>query len=219
MIFFNKKAQEKEKQNETSVIEDKTLILLLDNPKAGIISYLSQLGIEVKSLHTDVETLNMSLLSYTTEDKCRVVVVDSGTGKFTSKEAEYNLYGLIDLLNPSIFSLTVLSTNKSFFKFVKNTVNNINTSSETALNVDYVPYETIKTLVDTLKSYPERYMEKGAEDTVIAEPLKYKGKFIGYYDRLPLSFSDFSTLKDITLQDTSDTRDIQNSIRAFKVVI
>lgn len=219
MIFFNKKAQEKEKQNETSVIENKTLILLLDNPKAGIISYLSQLGIEVKSLHTDVETLNMSLLSYTTEDKCRVVVVDSGTGKFTSKEAEYNLYGLIDLLNPSIFSLTVLSTNKSFFKFVKNTVNNINTSSETALNVDYVPYETIKTLVDTLKSYPERYMEKGAEDTVIAEPLKYKGKFIGYYDRLPLSFSDFSTLKDITLQDTSDTRDIQNSIRAFKVVI
>lgn len=219
MIFFNKKAQEKEKQSETSVIEDKTLILLLDNPKAGIISYLSQLGIEVKSLHTDVETLNMSLLSYTTEDKCRVVVVDSGTGKFTSKEAEYNLYGLIDLLNPSIFSLTVLSTNKSFFKFVKNTVNNINTSSETALNVDYVPYETIKTLVDTLKSYPERYMEKGAEDTVIAEPLKYKGKFIGYYDRLPLSFSDFSTLKDITLQDTSDTRDIQNSIRAFKVVI
>jgi len=219
MIFFNKKAQEKEKQNETSVIEDKTLILLLDNPKAGIISYLSQLGIEVKSLHTDVETLNMSLLSYTTEDKCRVVVVDSGTGKFTSKEAEYNLYGLIDLLNPSIFSLTVLFTNKSFFKFVKNTVNNINTSSETALNVDYVPYETIKTLVDTLKSYPERYMEKGAEDTVIAEPLKYKGKFIGYYDRLPLSFSDFSTLKDITLQDTSDTRDIQNSIRAFKVVI
>lgn len=219
MIFFNRKAQEKEKQNETSVIEDKTLILLLDNPKAGIISYLSQLGIEVKSLHTDVETLNMSLLSYTTEDKCRVVVVDSGTGKFTSKEAEYNLYGLIDLLNPSIFSLTVLSTNKSFFKFVKNTVNNINTSSETALNVDYVPYETIKTLVDTLKSYPERYMEKGAEDTVIAEPLKYKGKFIGYYDRLPLSFSDFSTLKDITLQDTSDTRDIQNSIRAFKVVI
>lgn len=219
MIFFNKKAQEKEKQNETSVIEDKTLILLLDNPKAGIISYLSQLDIEVKSLHTDVETLNMSLLSYTTEDKCRVVVVDSGTGKFTSKEAEYNLYGLIDLLNPSIFSLTVLSTNKSFFKFVKNTVNNINTSSETALNVDYVQYETIKTLVDTLKSYPERYMEKGAEDTVIAEPLKYKGKFIGYYDRLPLSFSDFSTLKDITLQDTSDTRDIQNSIRAFKVVI
>lgn len=219
MIFFNKKAQEKEKQNETSVIEDKTLILLLDNPKAGIISYLSQLGIEVKSLHTDVETLNMSLLSYTTEDKCRVVVVDSGTGKFTSKEAEYNLYGLIDLLNPSIFSLTVLYTNKSFFKFVKNTVNNINTSSETALNVDYVQYETIKTLVDTLKSYPERYMEKGAEDTVIAEPLKYKGKFIGYYDRLPLSFSDFSTLKDITLQDTSDTRDIQNSIRAFKVVI
>ena len=219
MIFFNKKAQEKEKQNETSVIEDKTLIILLDNPKAGIISYLSQLGIEVKSLHTDVETLNMSLLSYTTEGKCRVVVVDSGTGKFTSKEAEYNLYGLIDLLNPSIFSLTVLSTNKSFFKFVKNTVNNINTSSETALNVDYVPYETIKTLVDTLKSYPERYMEKGAEDTVIAEPLKYKGKFIGYYDRLPLSFSDFSTLKDITLQDTSDTRDIQNSIRAFKVVI
>ena len=219
MIFFNKKAQEKEKQNETSVIEDKTLILLLDNPKAGIISYLSQLGIEVKSLHTDVETLNMSLLSYTTEDKCRVVVVDSGTGKFTSKEAEYNLYCLIDLLNPSIFSLTVLSTNKSFFKFVKNTVNNINTSSETALNVDYVQYETIKTLVDTLKSYPERYMEKGAEDTVIAEPLKYKGKFIGYYDRLPLSFSDFSTLKDITLQDTSDTRDIQNSIRAFKVVI
>lgn len=219
MIFFNKKAQEKEKQNETSVIEDKTLILLLDNPKAGIISYLSQLGIEVKSLHTDVETLNMSLLSYTTEDKCRVVVVDSGTGKFTSKEAEYNLYGLIDLLNPSIFSLTVFSTSKSFFKFVKNTVNNINTSSETALNVDYVPYETIKTLVDTLKSYPERYMEKGAEDTVIAEPLKYKGKFIGYYDRLPLSFSDFSTLKDITLQDTSDTRDIQNSIRAFKVVI
>lgn len=219
MIFFNKKAQEKEKQNETSVIEDKTLILLLDNPKAGIISYLSQLGIEVKSLHTDVETLNMSLLSYTTEDKCRVVVVDSGTGKFTSKEAEYNLYGLIDLLNPSIFSLTVFSTNKSFFKFVKNTVNSINTSSETALNVDYVQYETIKTLVDTLKSYPERYMEKGAEDTVIAEPLKYKGKFIGYYDRLPLSFSDFSTLKDITLQDTSDTRDIQNSIRAFKVVI
>ena len=219
MIFFNRKAQEKEKQNETSVIEDKTLILLLDNPKAGIISYLSQLGIEVKSLHTDVETLNMSLLSYTTEDKCRVVVVDSGTGKFTSKEAEYNLYGLIDLLNPSIFSLTVLSTNKSFFKFVKNTVNNINTSSETALNVDYVPYETIKTLVDTLKSYPERYMEKGAEDTIIAEPLKYKGKFIGYYDRLPLSFSDFSTLKDITLQETSDTRDIQNSIRAFKVVI
>ena len=219
MIFFNKKAQEKEKQNETSVIEDKTLILLLDNPKAGIISYLSQLGIEVKSLHTDVETLNMSLLSYTTEDKCRVVVVDSGTGKFTSKEAEYNLYGLIDLLNPSIFSLTVFSTSKSFFKFVKNTVNNINTSSETALNVDYVQYETIKTLVDTLKSYPERYMEKGAEDTVIAEPLKYKGKFIGYYDRLPLSFSDFSTLKDITLQDTSDTRDIQNSIRAFKVVI
>lgn len=218
MIFFNKKAQEKEKQNEI-VIEDKTLILLLDNPKAGIISYLSQLGIEVKSLHTDVETLNMSLLSYTTEDKCRVVVVDSGTGKFTSKEAEYNLYGLIDLLNPSIFSLTVLSTNKSFFKLVKNTVNNINTSSETALNVDYVQYETIKTLVDTLKSYPERYMEKGAEDTVIAEPLKYKGKFIGYYDRLPLSFSDFSTLKDITLQDTSDTRDIQNSIRAFKVVI
>lgn len=219
MIFFNKKAQEKEKQNETSVIENKTLILLLDNPKAGIISYLSQLGIEVKSLHTDVETLNMSLLSYTTEDKCRVVVVDSGTGKFTSKEAEYNLYGLIDLLNPSIFSLTVLSTNKSFFKFVKNTVNNINTSSETALNVDCVTYETIKTLVDTLKSYPERYMEKGAEDTVIAEPLKYKGKFIGYYDRFPLSFSDFSTLKDITLQDTSDTRDIQNSIRAFKVVI
>ena len=219
MIFFNKKAQEKEKQNENSVIEDKTLILLLDNPKAGIISYLSQLGIEVKSLHTDVETLNMSLLSYTTEDKCRVVVVDSGTGKFTSKEAEYNLYGLVDLLNPSIFSLTVLSTNKSFFKFVKNTVNSINTSSETVLNVDYVPYETIKTLVDTLKSYPERYMEKGAEDTVIAEPLKYKGKFIGYYDRLPLSFSDFSTLKDITLQDTSDTRDIQNSIRAFKVVI
>lgn len=219
MIFFNKKAQEKEIQNETSVIEDKTLILLLDNPKAGIISYLSQLGIDIKSLHTDVETLNMSLLSYTTEDKCRVVVVDSGTGKFTSKEAEYNLYGLIDLLNPSIFNLTVLSTNKSFFKFVKNTVNNINTSSETALNVDYVPYETIKTLVDTLKSYPERYIEKGAEDTVIAEPLKYKGKFIGYYDRLPLSFSDFSTLKDITLQDTSDTRDIQNSIRAFKVVI
>lgn len=219
MIFFNKKAQEEEKQNETFVIEDKTLILLLDNPKAGIISYLSQLGIEVKSLHTDVETLNMSLLSYTTEDKCRVVVVDSGTGKFTSKEAEYNLYGLIDLLNPSIFSLTVFSTSKSFFKFVKNTVNNINISSETALNVDYVPYETIKTLVDTLKSYPERYMEKGAEDTVIAEPLKYKGKFIGYYDRLPLSFSDFSTLKDITLQDTSDTRDIQNSIRAFKVVI
>ena len=87
MIFFNKKAQEKEKQNETSVIEDKILVLLLDNPKAGIISYLSQLGIEVKSLHTDVETLNMSLLSYTTEDKCRVVVVDSGTGKFTSKEA------------------------------------------------------------------------------------------------------------------------------------
>ena len=219
MIFFNKKAQEKEKQNETSVIEDKTLILLLDNPKAGIISYLSQIGIDVKSLHTDVETLNMSLLSYTTEDKCRVVVLDSGTGKFTSKEAEYNLYGLIDLLNPSIFSLTVLSTNKSFFKFVKNTVNNISTSSETALNVDYVQYETIKTLVDTLKSYPERYMEKGAEDTVIAEPLKCKGKFIGYYDRLPLSFSDFSTLKDITLQDTSDTRDIQNSIRAFKVVI
>lgn len=219
MLFFNKQAKDKEKQKEEVVIEDKTLILLLDNPKAGIVSYLSNLGIEVKSLHTDLETLNMSLLSYTTEDKCRVVIVDSGTGKFTSKEAEYSLYGLIDLLNPSIFSLTVFSTNKSFFKFVKNTVASINSSSEKALNVDYVEYETIKTIVDTLKAYPERYVEKGAEDTVIAEPLKYKGKFVGHYDRLPVSFSDFSTVNGITLQDTSDTGNIQNSIRAFKVVI
>lgn len=208
-LFGKKKAKE---PVEELPIVDKALLILTDNPKAGMVDYFKSFDIKIKGLYKSLDDLRTELILYSSDIPTRLVIVDSGVDKFNSTgNGDNNLYDILELASNKEFDITVLTSNKGLVKSIKNILKKLGKSTND--KADYCEYDSINSIIEKLSSYREHYIENGAVDIVLEEPLKFKGQEVDVKYQTGIKYNDFETLAGIS----DDT--LGNGLIAFKVKI
>ena len=193
-------------------IVDKALLILTDNPKAGMVDYFKSFDIKIKGLYKSLDDLRTELILYSSDIPTRLVIVDSGVDKFNSTgNGDNNLYDILELASNKEFDITVLTSNKGLLKSVKSILKKLGKAVND--KADYSEYDSINSIIEKLSSYREHYIENGAKDIVLEEPLKFKGQEVDVKYQTGIKYNDFETLAGIS----DDT--LGNGLTAFKVKI
>jgi len=208
-LFGKKKTKE---PVEELPIVDKALLILTDNPKAGMVDYFKSFDIKIKGLYKSLDDLRTELILYSSDIPTRLVIVDSGVDKFNSTgNGDNNLYDILELASNKEFDITVLTSNKGLVKSVKSILKKLGKAVND--KADYSEYDSINSIIEKLSSYREHYIENGATDIVLEEPLKFKGQEVDIKYQTGIKYNDFETLAGIS----DDT--LGNGLTAFKVKI
>ena len=208
-LFGKKKTKE---PVEELPIVDKALLILTDNPKAGIVDYFKSFDIKIKGLYKSLDDLRTELILYSSDIPTRLVIVDSGVDKFNSTgNGDNHLYDILELASNKEFDITVLTSNKGLVKSVKSILKKLGKAVND--KSDYSEYDSINSIIEKLSSYREHYIENGATDIVLEEPLKFKGQEVDVKYQTGIKYNDFETLSGIS----DDT--LGNGLTAFKVKI
>lgn len=199
---------------EEKPIEDKALVILIDNPKAGMVTYFNSLGIKIRALYKDLNELKMDLMF--SEIPTRVIIADSGIGKFKIDKDISSLSDLIEIIKNNKDSLSVITANKNLSKVISKIVKRIeknDKAEDDSLDIEYIRYDNISSILSVLEKYRERYIHEGATDIIYEEPLKFKGILSDFDMCSDLSFNDFEVIKGLADET------LGNSIQAYNVKI
>ena len=118
------------------------LIILYDTKKDGVLDYLKTKGICASSLCYNIEEAKIKLL--TEYGRSRLVVVETGTGNFTSAKSKAELLDLIGMCGDEKRKITVFCTK-------------LEKSKKKNKCADWVDYECTVELVKKLLTYNENY--------------------------------------------------------------
>lgn len=209
--IFKKKSN---KEVEEKPIEDKALVILIDNPKAGMVAYFNSIGIKIRALYSSIDELKIDLLFDNTST--RVVIADSGVGKFKEDKESNSLHDLLEIIKNNNSSLSVISYSDTISKNIRNIVKRMEKNSKQdndKIDVDYSTYSNIRDIIDTLSKYRENYVVDGAEDIIYIEPLKFKGIESEFDNSSDVSFNDFDVIRGLADNSNGD------SIKAYNVRI
>jgi len=167
------KKKQEEVQEEVAEPIDSSLILIMEEPKVGIVKYFKDMGCEISNIYynTEIEEAQYALMDIS-EYHRRIVIVESGAGIFTKDSNIGALVDIISLVNNISIDATVFYTNSTVINKVKK---DIKTSAKKldidVPEVDFVEYESMVGVFNKLQSYNEKYIVGGAKDTVLEDPL------------------------------------------------
>lgn len=133
-----KKSKKKSGNNETSYVEPVTqkqkvsLFVLTDKLTPHMMEFARDSGLAVSNIFTSVDGLKSLLM--TTFGVTRIVVVDSGTGRFVAPATRKDLIDAIGMADEDV-KFTVFYTSNLLKEDAKNTL------TDNSANVEWVPYK------------------------------------------------------------------------------
>lgn len=166
LFGFGKKKKNEEVEQAPPV--DCSLIILCEAVKNGIVQYFADNGIKIRNVLTSIEDTKIEVM--TVQGPCRLVIVESGTGKFITQEARRDICDLLGLSDDNTHA-TVFYTNSAIKTTIRNESKNMK-----LVDVDYVEYGSMLTVLDKLLEYNETYVYGGADDEKESIGLEYKGQ-------------------------------------------
>lgn len=176
------------------------LYLLVEVQKQGLIQYFHENGVEVYFISTTVDDIIDELLLE--ESKIRLVVIDSGRGRFDDKKELEAIEGLIEVVcdmgNVSMFS------NTNYFNSLKKRA--VSNNKERAEKIDVFKSSGAVDVLTHLQEYNEVYNEGGAEDVVPENVLEFQPTSMAISDK------DRKMLNSITRSVLDIDSSIYNSV-------
>lgn len=133
-----KKSKKKSGNNETSYVEPVaqkqkvSLFVLTDKLTPHMMEFARDSGLAVSNIFTSVDDLKSLLM--TTFGVTRIVVVDSGTGRFVAPATRKDLIDAIGMADEDV-KFTVFYTSNLLKEDAKNTL------TDSSANVEWVPYK------------------------------------------------------------------------------
>lgn len=128
---------------------DMVLYVIIDKAEYGILNYFRESGLKVSSVFNDIKSAKSAVLMQS--EPTRIVVIDTGTGKFTTTTMRSEL---IDMLGISD------EQNKTTV-FYSDSVIKIDTSralGKSSKTIDWIPFKSTTVSVATILQYRENYV-------------------------------------------------------------
>lgn len=173
--FGRKKVKEQDQEREEllEVNDDVVLLMLVEKELPDMRMFFHDKGFDISELYTDIEEAKIGMLMQS--GICRLIVVESGRGKFTTtsmREEVKDLLGMCDGMNKRV---TVFYTD-SLLK-------TDNTSKLKRSKVNWEQYKGTQYIIDTLGTYKEKYEQVPlrrlkTELETAEEALTFKGKIV-----------------------------------------
>lgn len=175
-LFGRKKEKEIEETQESAI--DSTLSLLLEVPKNGIVQYFNNMGIQIEDIFYNIEEAQFGIMGVSDVHK-RLVIVESGAGMFGKKENRLALEDILGMVDNKSLDATLFFTDTGMKNQIrKNIKEKCKENGIQEPDVDYIEYESMSTVYDTLEGYNENYNVGGAKDLELKNPLDYVAKKI-----------------------------------------
>lgn len=130
--------------------KDVKLYIVTDRPKHGLINYFMECGINVSNVFTSIVDARNEILMQLS-DHTRIVILDTGTGKFTSTKMRQELIDLIGICDVTN-KVTVFYTD-SVLK-----VDTLKVLKDSAVGIDWFEYKNTLSVILQLLSYNENYV-------------------------------------------------------------
>ena len=188
------------KKEEPIQFEDKSLYILIEAPKSGIVSYLEANGVHVKAVLTDIGATVLALIK--DRNPLRLVIVDLGLGTWKNLDSINNIVGLVSQCSDTNRDATVFTKNGKLSKELR----------DTGAEVDIREYKGISDIIRALMEYPENYITPGAID-FDGEPLdslqNYKYKRKDLENKVKDNMGEAPTFTDVTVVNMQDGESLE----------
>lgn len=184
-----------------------SLIILCEEIKTGVVDYFADNGIYIKSMFTSISDTTFEVMK--AEGNCRIVIIESGTGKFITQDARHELCDLLGVGSSSA-KASVFYSNSVLKNTLRSEAKNIK-----FIDVDYTPYTSILTVLNKLSEYNEVYHDKGNidSDDVQNVDFDYIGKNVDVAEN---NFrEDFQDEGLLGVQEENDESSVQRFMSKF----
>ena len=208
----NTKAKDSKKIPFIRKEENKTLYIITDKDNINLINYYRGYGLNVSNIFTNLDDArNATVMSI---EKIRLVIIETGTGKFTSIAARKDLLDIAGLANDDI-NISIFYTDNIVKKEIEYD------ASVDISKVKWYKYRSTADVLANMLQYSKKYKENYILDAM-AQKTKDKDEnileFKGGTDKYKSSDlgSPLLSLKDIILHHENE--DESEEIEAYNVV-
>lgn len=182
------KKKSKSKQDIQNTKPEMVLYIIVDKPIPGLINYLRGYGIKVSSVfHSLPEVKNVLLMQ---SEPTRIVVIDSGLGKFTTTAMRAELIDMLGISDDQ--NKTTVFFTDSVIK-----VDTLRSLGKSGKLIDWIPYKSTAIVAATIIGYNEtyKYDSEDSDDEIEteAEILRFRGRDAGIEDTPRERMSSFSS--------------------------
>ncbi|MBR1454029.1 MAG: hypothetical protein IJ593_05240 [Lachnospiraceae bacterium] len=171
----NNKTKKKKKSNEPVEKDKVRLFFLMDKDNPKILEYARNCGLNISKIFDNTSSLRDFLMI--NDELSRIVIVESGTGKFITPKIRKTIIDVISLADE----------NQRFTVFYSNNVLKTDTLNEVGKNlkIDWIEYESTIKLVAEMLRYNEEYISSDYYDNPSSNDSKlfeFKGVNTGIKD-------------------------------------
>ena len=209
MGLFKKLKSSKNSENDAVSIEEKverSLIILIDKKLPNLQESLVDRGLNVSTVYNDIEDIKIGLLMQS--GNCRVVVIESGLGVFTTVTMREEIKDLLGMCNGDDKKLTVFYTDS--------VIKSDSIKTPVGKQIDWNLYTTMADVIAKLKEYNETYImtEDVYSEKLISveEALKITGDYVEENQTLVNTDGhipeDSEELRKLAVKNTLDFEDI-----------
>lgn len=179
-------------QQEVPIEKPKMMLyLVIDKPVEGLLNYFRMSGVNVSNIYSDIgEAKNEVIMQ---SDPLRIVIVDTGLGKFTTTTMRAELIDMMGISDDQ--NRTTVFYTDSALK-----VDTLHTLGKSGKDIDWFKYQSTALVVATLLSYNEEYILNSDSDnladqkkTQANEVLNFKGLTSGLPDVPRMEITGFTS--------------------------
>ena len=179
-------------QQEVPIEKPKMMLyLVIDKPVEGLLNYFRMSGVNVSNIYSDIgEAKNEVIMQ---SDPLRIVIVDTGLGKFTTTTMRAELIDMMGISDDQ--NRTTVFYTDSALK-----VDTLHTLGKSGKDIDWFKYQSTALVVATLLSYNEDYILNSESDnladqkkTQANEVLNFKGLTSGLPDVPRMEITGFTS--------------------------
>ena len=179
-------------QQEVPIEKPKMMLyLVIDKPVEGLLNYFRMSGVNVSNIYSDIgEAKNEVIMQ---SDPLRIVIVDTGLGKFTTTTMRAELIDMMGISDDQ--NRTTVFYTDSALK-----VDTLHTLGKSGKDIDWFKYQSTALVVATLLSYNEEYILNSESDnladqkkTQAKDVLNFKGLTSGLPDVPRMEITGFTS--------------------------
>lgn len=179
-------------QQEVPIEKPKMMLyLVIDKPVEGLLNYFRMSGVNVSNIYSDIgEAKNEVIMQ---SDPLRIVIVDTGLGKFTTTTMRAELIDMMGISDDQ--NRTTVFYTDSALK-----VDTLHTLGKSGKDIDWFKYQSTALVVATLLSYNEEYILNSESDnladqkkTQANDVLNFKGLTSGLPDVPRMEITGFTS--------------------------
>lgn len=150
--------------------QDMILYIVMDKSIPGLINFFRECGVKVSNIFDDIVDAKNTVLMQS--EPIRIVVVDTGLGKFTTTSMRSELIDMLGIADEN--SKTTVFYTDSALK-----VDTIRTLGKSGKKIDWIQYKSTAVVAATILSYNENYIYDMEDDLDVIETSKSALNFKG----------------------------------------